>query len=1619
MVRIVPSAREARETLRATVARRARELASSDGNAVESFVNRYYARVVIDDATLSNADHLAHGALAHWRLGARRLPATPIVSVRTPTVASEDWDATHTIVDVITDDMPFVVDSVTMALDRHDLGIHLVVHPVLDVERDAGGARSAGGNVVRESWVHIEVDRETSSDILDAVRADVEHALRDVRASTSDWLKMLAALDRVGAEIRERPPPCDPDELTESRALLSWLADQHFTFLGYRAYDLDRDAAGGDILRAVPGSGLGILRNPSGTGSGTAAGAVSDRFARLPASIRAKARERTLLVLTKANARSTVHRPTYLDYIGVKRYDAVGNVIGEHRFLGLYTSSAYNTSPIDVPVLRRKVAEVVSRSGFAAGSHDYKDLVAILESYPRDDLFQIDESNLFDIAMGILGLQERRRVQVFVHREQYGRFVSCLIFVPRDRYTTPVRVRVAKRLVEAFGALSYEWNAYLTESVLARLHYVLRVDPTETLDRRVDVGDLERRVSLAARTWGDDLHDTLVSAHGEEQGLDLFRTWNGAFPIAYQEEFTAIDALDDLNELAARGTAGAPARAVRLTGKADYLDLKLYGLGAQPSLSDVLPRLTNMGVIVDDERPYTISPEGLEPRWIKHFRLRAPADAPTGAYDHFEETFLAVIDGEAEDDAFNRLVLRAGLSWREVALLRAYSRYFRQVGTPFSQTYIAATLTAHPVLSCRLIGLFGARLNPAKIRQGAGAAENAATDAIAAEITEEIDAVTSLDEDRILRALLNLVLATLRTNWYQTGDDGRPRPCVVLKLDPAQVPDLPLPRPMFELFVYSPRVEGVHLRAGRVARGGIRWSDRREDFRTEVLGLMKAQKVKNAVIVPSGAKGGFVVKQPPDDPAALREEVEACYRLFIAGLLDVTDNLVTDGHGSTPQVVPPPQVVRFDGDDPYLVVAADKGTAAFSDIANEIACARGFWLADAFASGGSEGYDHKEMGITARGAWESVRRHFRHLAIDPDRHDFTVVGIGDMSGDVFGNGMLLSHHIQLVAAFDHRHVFLDPNPDPEASWQERKRLFDLPRSSWADYNAALISPGGGVYPRAAKSVAITEEVRARLGIDPAITSCTPADLIKLLLCAPVDLLYNGGIGTYVKARTETHADVGDKATDAVRVDGASLRCRSVAEGGNLGFTQEGRVEFALQGGLINTDAIDNSAGVDTSDHEVNIKIVLDAALRAGDLTNDDRNTLLASMTEEVAALVLRDNYRQNRALDNAKAQASEMEEVHARYMRALEQQQHLDRAVERLPDDETLADRRNAGLGLTVPELAVLLAYAKITLEDELLASPLPDDHDFVTELVRYFPAPLRERFAERIGVHPLGREIVATALVNGMVNRAGTTFAFRLGEETGATSPEIVRAHEAARTIFGQETLWADIAALDATLEVDTQTRLYLESRKLIERGSRWFLRHRPRPLAVGQAVEFFAPAVARLMVSLPGCARGSELDRIEQSKSEYVALGVPADLAARIAALDLLPSSLDIAELAEAHKIEVERVGDVFCVIGDRLRLDWLYDRIVELPRADRWDALARNALREDVEAEHRAIADAVLRGAEPDAGAESAFDAWARAQQAAVDRALLVIQDITSRAVFDLATLSVALRELRSLV
>ena len=1462
--------------------------------------------------------------------------------------------------------------------------------------------------------------------------------LDDVRHATGDWARMLATVRRVIDDLARRPPPVAPDELIETRALLEWMADHHFTFLGYQEYALndaafddaavDGEAVDGEPVDAEPvdshgadsddaaldagpddtsaetlaplgDTGIGILRGRTQTDDG-------DTFAALPAALRARARDKTLLVLSKGNTKSTIHRSAYLDYVGVKRFDDRGEVVGEHRFLGLWTSAAYNSSPIDIPVLRHKVASVVRRAGFPPNSHSGKDLIAILETYPRDELFQTSEDELYEIAMGVLALQERRRVRVFVRRDRFERFVSCLVFVPRDRYNTGLRLKIDEILRSSFNAVGSEYTARVSESVLARLHFVLRTIPGQVPEP--DPTHLETTIAAASRTWSDDLRERLVAEHGDVHGNALARRWADAFPPAYQDTNGTAVAVADLACL--EQLLDRDETVLRLDPPSDGGPLLFSVFGSrQLALSDVMPTLTNMGVTVLDEHPYRLQLADGRRVSIERFGLRAALGTTIDLAEvraEFEDAFGAVVRGDAENDSFNALVLAAGLTWREVAMLRGYGRFLRQVGTHFSQDYLASTLAAHPTICRLLVGLFTLRFDPDHHDEGAE---------VSTQIRAALDDVTSLDDDRILRAYLHLVEATLRTNWFQVDADGMPPYHFAVKLDPGRVPDLPKPRPVSEIFVYSPRVEGVHLRMGRVARGGIRWSDRREDFRTEILGLVKAQMVKNAVIVPVGAKGGFVVKQPPagSDRDATMHEVVACYRAFIGGLLDLTDNLVGG------RVTPPARTVRYDGDDTYLVVAADKGTATFSDIANEIATTRGFWLGDAFASGGSTGYDHKAMAITAKGAWESVRRHCRELGIDPDRDEFTAVGIGDMSGDVFGNGMLRSQQLRLVAAFDHRHVFVDPEPDATSSFAERTRLHSRPRSSWDDYDRTLISTGGGVWRRAAKSIETTPEMRAALGIDDATTSLTPAELISAILRAPVALLWNGGVGTYVKASTEAHAEVGDKSNDSVRVDGRDLRCRIVGEGGNLGLTQLGRIEYASSGGRINTDAIDNSAGVDCSDHEVNIKILLDAAIADGVLDAAERNALLASMSDEVAELVLADNYDQNRALGNARSQAGIMAEVHTRYLRALEHSGALDRELEFLPDDEMLANRHGVGDGLAAPELAVLFAYTKITLAEAAIAGDLADDSDLAGELDRYFPAPIREQFASGIRRHPLRREILTTTLVNTMVNRAGISFSFRMAEETGAGLADIVRAHHTAWQVFDQGSVWDTIDRLDHQVDAAAQTRMYLESRKLVERASRWLLRNRRLPLAVDATIAHFCEPVARGALALPALLRAGEARWIEVCSAELCELGVPAELARRVACLDSQFMLLDIVDVASDRGRPVEEVAAIHTAVGARLGLDWVRDRVIEdLPRSDRWDALARNALRDDAYSEHRAITAAVLDVAVPGDAADEAFDRWVAANRSAVERAVAIFEQLREHGVFDFSTLSVALRELREL-
>ncbi|MEP7191589.1 MAG: NAD-glutamate dehydrogenase [Actinomycetota bacterium] len=1618
------------------------------GETLEPFLGFYYRHMATEDLLARRAEDLLGAALSHRDMAQSRPVGTANVRVFTPTVEEDGWSCGHTVIEIVTDDMQFLVDSVLSELSRQDRAVHLVVHPQLVVRRDAVGQlqeildvdartdttalKKAEFGAGIESWIHVEIDRQGGEAEQQALTKGLQRVLSDVRESVEDWPKMQLDCKQIAADLETNPPKTvDPEEVVQTRRLLLWLADHHFTFLGYREYTLDtRD--GEDVLRAIPGTGLGLLRYDQ---------PHSGSFGRLSPQGRAKAREPHLLILTKANARATVHRSTHLDYVGIKVFDANGEVIGEKRFLGLFTASAYTESVLRVPIIDTKVRKVLTTSGFTADSHSGKDLLEILETYPRDELFQTSAEDLYDIATTVLHLQERRKSQLFLRTDEYGRFVSCLIYIPRDRYTTAVRLKMESILRNAFHGASVDYTTRVSESVLARLHFVVRVAPGEVIPV-VDEKDLQQRLIEATRTWDEDLTEVARLEYGEEAGARLVGLYGKAFPEAYKEDFSPRVGVVDLRQF-------------ELLEDSDSTRLNLYHEPGSPSaerrfklyrrgrlsLTAVLPLFTHFGLEVIDEHPYQIDRADGVVVHVYDFGLKGSGPEAwvgtrrEGLRELFQNAFSAVWEGRAESDGFNALVLGGELTWCQVVILRAVAKYLRQTGSTFSQAYVEATLVANVSLAAQLVQLFETRLDPDHPSAVAGteAADDTGRAAAAAQIVEAITSglenVASLDHDRIIRGFLGVIGATVRTNYYQrvgtkAGDDpGSPagggsghKSYLSIKLDPSKVPDLPAPRPMFEIWVYSPRVEGVHLRFGKVARGGLRWSDRREDFRTEVLGLGKAQMVKNAVIVPTGSKGGFFPKALPDpaiDRDAWLAEGIASYKLFISGLLDVTDNRIGT------EVVAPDSVVRWDGDDSYLVVAADKGTATFSDIANGVAQSYGYWLDDAFASGGSVGYDHKVMGITARGAWESVKRHFRETGVDIQTTDFTAVGVGDMSGDVFGNGMLLSRHIRLVAAFDHRHIFLDPNPVAATSFLERKRLFELPRSSWADYDKSLISEGGAVIARSAKSVRVTSQVASVLGLPPGTRSMTPAQLMKSILAAPVDLLWNGGIGTYVKASFEVDSEVGDRANDAIRIDGNALRATVIGEGGNLGCTQLGRIEASMLGVHVNTDAIDNSAGVDTSDHEVNIKILLTSMTRDGDMTLKQRNALLASMTEDIARQVLRDNYEQNTLLGNARAQEHAMLPVHRRLIHWLEDRGDLDPALEFLPSDAEIERRFDAGLGLTSPEFSVLVAYAKLALKKDLLKSALPDEPWFQATLTKYFPNPIREQYQDKLASHPLRREIITNGVVNSMVNRGGMSFAFRASEETGATAEQVTRAFVVCREVFDMVGFVGAVEQLDNVVSTEIQTALYLEFRRLLDRAVRWFLVNRPSTINVSSEVERFSKVVAELGPQMSSLLQGAERKRFEGRTQELEELGAPKEMALRAAGLLDLFSLLDIVEISVDSEREATEVAPVYFATSEQFGIDVMLTRVTKLPRDDRWDSLARGALRYDLYAVLKALTTAVLDSSTADIAPKERTLAWSETNAESLARANAALAGIQRLDNPGISALSVALRILRGVI
>ncbi|HET7910401.1 MAG TPA: NAD-glutamate dehydrogenase [Pseudolabrys sp.] len=1585
-------ASSAESAARATLEKAAASLAGQRADIPAGFVEQLFGRAVPEDVARYGSDDLATLAEQAYDFLIERKPGTPKIRCETITLEHSADRNSVTVVEIVNDDMPFLVDSVMGELTERRLDVRLVVHPMFGVRRS--GDKLAGIDApeaagTRESFIHIHL-----SPIADVACAELVHALEnvlgEVRLAVQDWRPMRERVTVIIAELKATPPPLPVGEIAEAIQFLQWLLADNFTFLGVRDYTVEGQALNPDFATA-----LGVMRSREMR--------VLRRGNELLEStpeILAFMKEPRLLIIAKANVHARVHRRVYLDYVGVKRFDASGKLVGEQRIIGLFTSTAYTRTVHSIPYLRRKIAAVEERAGYDSASHSGKALANVLEHYPRDELFQIDEDTLYNFALAILQLHERPRVRVLARRDRFDRFVSVLVYVPRERYDSHIRAKIGAYLADVFiGRLSAFYPFFPDEGSLVRVHFIIGRSGGAT--PAVERATLEQEVQSIIRTWSDALSEALALVNPPDQARELFARYRDAFSEGFHEAYAPAIAAGDIRVV--EGLSEQRALGVdfhhRLEEDQRSVGLKVWSLARPLPLSERVPVLENMGFRVVDERTYHIEPHDRAGVWFHDMLLTR---AGGGVIDldagkaRLEAAFLMVMRGVAENDGYNALTLHGGLAWRDVALIRALSRFLRQIRVPYSQDYMWTTLVKHSGIAAGIVGLFHARFDP---RTEPGRSEKQS--ALAARLEEELQNVESLDEDRILRRFINAVQSAIRTNFYQSGKDGQPKPLISVKFESRKLTDLPLPRPLYEIFVYSPRVEGVHMRFGKVARGGIRWSDRPQDFRTEILGLVKAQQVKNAVIVPVGAKGGFVPKLMPKGAArdVVQSEGVATYKLFISSLLDITDNIGPDG-----RIIPPANVIRHEGDDPYLVVAADKGTATFSDIANAISIEHDYWLGDAFASGGSAGYDHKAMGITARGAWEAVKRHFREMDVDIGKTPFNVVGVGDMSGDVFGNGMLREDTIRLLAAFDHRDIFIDPDPDPKRSFAERKRLFALPRSSWQDYDKALISKGGGVYPRTSKEIRLSAEARKIFGVAEAVT---PQELMKAVLRAQADLLFFGGIGTYIRASNESDEAAGDRANDAIRVTGAELNCKVIGEGANLGMTQRGRIEAAQRGIRLNTDAIDNSAGVNTSDVEVNIKIALSAPVRAGVLSIDKRNTFLAEMTDEVARLVLRNNYQQTLALSLAQRRGLEDLGFQQRLMQTLEQRGELDRPVEFLPDDMTLGERRKRNSGLTRPELAVLLAYAKLSLNGELLDSKVPDDPYLGRELNRYFPREMSERYADALHAHRLRREIIATQLTNSMINRGGATLIVRIADQTGAAPSSIAAAFAAVRNSYDLIELNGEIDALDNKVSGKVQLDLYAAVQSLLLDRLVWFLRNVDLAQGLEKIIGHYRDGIAQVEKALDTALSKAAASVRDGRIAELSKAGVPEALARRVANLPVLKAAPDIALVSDRAGKPVGEVTATYFATEAFFQLDSVASAVPNIVVSDYFDRLALDRALDSIgDAERRLTAAMVANG---HAGAD-AVEEWVRPRQAEVERIRSAIHQIAGSGL-TLSKLSVA--------
>lgn len=1578
--------------------------ATDRADIIRDFALRLFKNISPDELALRNDSDMYGAVLGLWHsFNEYKSGNKALIKVYNPEVARHGWESAHTIIEIIQFDMPFMVDSVRMVLSRLGINAHQLLHLPISHKRDQQGriiellrAGTRADNEVDTVFL-IEVDRQSSKEAIETLKKELQAVMEEVTLAVTDWQAMRQKMLDVAAQLSDIKYPGQPAKLEETQRFLHWLAQDNFMLLGYRRYDLSA-VEGDHIIRQQPESSLGLMRRSANN---------KERLvSSLPEATRDLTFDDNLLMVTKTNSKARVHRPAYADYIGIKRFDKKGRVIGEDRFIGLYASSFYNNSTRDVPLVGEKVQRIMEASGFAPRSHASKALLNILETYPRDEIVQASETDLLEVGLGVLQMQERDMTRLFVRRDIFGRFASCMVYVPKERYNTLLRQKTQQVLATTFGSsVDVDFTTYFSESSLARTHYTVRLG-NQVQD--IDVKELEQNLIEAARTWEDNFERILRSTFGEARANELSKQYRNAFPRAYKEEILPSVAIADLQQLEALDDEHKLGmlfyRSREENENSKKIRLKLFHKDEPIHLSDVLPMLENFGLRIIGESPYQIKTTDGQLNWILDFQMLHNSSKLNleDIRDVFQDAFAKVWQGHYEDDGFNKLVLSAGLNGRQVVILRMFAKYMRQIGSTFSQSYIESAFAKYPLVAKLIVKLFYTKFEPGTKNR------SKKIEALEVRIGNELENVANLDDDRIIRRYVELILAAQRTNFFQPDQHGREKPYISVKYIPELIPEMPLPLPKFEIFVYSPRVEGVHLRGGKVARGGLRWSDRREDFRTEVLGLVKAQQVKNTVIVPVGAKGGFFCKNLPEERDAFFEEGKACYRTFIRALLDITDNIVNG------EIVPPEHVVRHDDDDPYLVVAADKGTATFSDIANGISNEYQFWLGDAFASGGSVGYDHKKMAITARGAWESVKRHFRELGIDCQTTDFTAAGIGDMAGDVFGNGMLLSKHTRLVAAFNHMHIFIDPEPNAASSFAERERLFKLPRSSWDDYDRTLISSGGGVFLRSAKAIELTAEMKKLFGSPK--KSMNPNELIRAILTLPVDLLWNGGIGTYVKSSKESDSDVGDRANDAVRVNGADLRAKIVGEGGNLGFTQLGRIEYALSGGRNNTDAIDNVGGVDCSDNEVNIKILLNGSMAHGDITRKQRDELLYEMTDEVAQIVIRDCFRQSQSISVTCLRGPDQIKEMQRFIHHLEREGLLNRALEYLPDDDQLAERQAQGKGLTRPEIAVITAYGKMVLKDQLLDDAVLSDPFHARSLINAFPKPLQARFAEAMQSHPLRGQIIATRLANNIVNDMGPNFVYRKQDATGASVAEVANAYVVARECLQLRALMEEIEAGNNIIPAAVQNQMLFQLRRVVRRATRWFLRHRnPQLKSIQDYLDFYQESFDDLRKNALSYVVAEERKGIEQAIDKLVKQGVPEPLAAKVGLMSTLFSAMDIADIVHSTEHPVPLVAGAYFKLGARMQLHWFLEQINSLPVDNHWQALARAAFREELDWQQRSITMGMLRNTEQDSDATEILNAWFERNSGYIDRWLQMVNDFRTTKTPEFAKFSVTLREL----